>query len=336
MLEIDGSFGEGGGQILRTAVALSAIKGEPVRITKIRAGRENPGLRPQHLKAVEALGLLCDADIDGLRIGSTEVSFSPGIIKAGRISVNIGTAGSITLLLQALLPVALKAPDEVIIDVSGGTDVSHSPTVDYFEHVFLPIVRSVGCDVEFEVLKRGFYPKGGGQVRLRTRPWNHSRRIDLIERRPFESVDVFSTATEHLRKQEVAERQVKGFLKKISPTHEVRHISRQYVESPSIGTSFLAVAKYDNTRVGVCVLGERGIKAEDVGEMAADGLLEEMSSDAPLDEHMADQIIPYLAMVGGEVNGSQITEHARTSVDVLRMFGYSIRLMGRTIQSDTI
>jgi len=331
MVDIDGSFGEGGGQILRTAVALSAMTREPVRITNIRAGRENPGLRPQHLKAVEAVGLLCGAEVEGLTAGSAEVSFAPGKIKAGSIRVDIGTAGSVTLLLQAMLPVALKAPGEVVIEVFGGTDVSHSPTIGYFEHVFLPVIRSIGCEVELEVQKRGFYPKGCGQVRLRTKPWNHPRRIELIGREPYESIDVYSTATEHLMKQEVAERQVKGFLMKISPMHEVERVMRQYVPSSSIGSSFLAVAKYGNTRLGACVLGERGLKAEDVGKMAADALLKEMSYEAPLDQHMADQIIPYLAMACGEVRVSKVTEHTRTNACVVNLFGQGIEIDGNRI-----
>jgi RNA 3'-phosphate cyclase len=325
MLEIDGSLGEGGGQMLRTSVAMSAIKGQPIRIRNIRSGRENPGLRPQHLKAVEAVGLLCDAEVTGLSVGSTEVSFTPGKIKAGNIRVDIGTAGSITLLLQALLPVALSAPGEVSVEVIGGTDVSHSPTIDYFEHVFLPVIRGIGCDVGLVVQVRGFYPKGGGQVKVNVKPWSHPSRLSLIEAGAVGSVEVFSTATEHLRKQEVAQRQVNGFLRNVSPNFEVKRISRQYVQSPSIGSSFLAVARYENSAIGACVLGERGLKAEDVGAKAAQELIAEIDSKAPLDSHMADQILPYLALAGGQAKVSHLTEHAKTNIETLKTFGYGLK-----------
>lgn len=333
MIEVDGSFGEGGGQILRTAVAMSAIKGEPVRISKIRSGRENPGLRPQHLKAVEAVGLLCDAKVTGLEVGSSEVSFFPGRIRPGPVEADIGTAGSITLLLQAMLPVALKAQDDVVIDAVGGTDVSHSPTIDYFEHAFFPVIRSLGCDAKLEVLMRGFYPKGGGRIRLRTKPWVRQKRVEFLERGPFESVEAYSTATEHLRGQEVAERQVKGFLNQVSPICEVRHIREQYVKSLSIGTSFTAVAKYGDARIGACTLGERGIKAEEVGRSAAEILLGERTSNAPLDQHMSDQIIPYLALAGGIIRPSRITPHTKTNIDVARLFGFGLEISGDTIVS---
>jgi RNA 3'-phosphate cyclase len=333
MIEIDGSQGEGGGQMLRTSVALSALKGEPVRIFNIRAGRDRPGLRPQHLKAVEAVGLLCDAVVEGSSVGSGEVSFAPGKIKAGTLRVDVGTAGSATLVLQALLPVALNAPGDVSVDVFGGTDVSHSPSADYFNRVFCHIISKMGCEIDVEAPQRGFYPKGGGMIRAAVRPWKYARALALSDAGRLEAIDVYSTATEHLRRQEVAERQVKGFLKKASPQHQVGEIVRNYVESPSIGSSFFACARYENTRLGVCVLGERGLKAEDVGANAAKDLLAEMEAGAPLDAHMADQIIPYLVLAGGEARTAKLTEHAKTNIEVAGKFGYDITVEDNVISA---
>jgi RNA 3'-phosphate cyclase len=324
MIDIDGSQGEGGGQILRTSVAMSALRGEPVRITNIRSGRDNPGLRPQHLKAVEAVGLLCDADVQGLAVGSREVVFKPGKVRGGELAVDVGTAGSATLVLQALLPVALCAPEGAVLDVTGGTDVSHSPTADYFQHVFCHFLGLMGAEVSVKVLRRGFYPRGGGRMMVEVKPWSRRVRLDFSETGRLERVDAFSVGTEHLRGRQVAERQVKGFLRVMSPSHRVGTIGRAYALSDSVGSSFTAYADLGNARVGVCVLGERDMKAEDVGARAAEGLLAEVGAGAPLDEHMADQIIPYLAIAGGRARVSRITGHAWTNMDVVNRFGYHV------------
>jgi len=331
MIEVDGSYGEGGGQILRSAVSFSALTGEPARIVNIRAGRENPGLRPQHLKAVEAVALLCGGDADGLEVGSTEVKFAPGEIRSGGVKVDVGTAGSATLVLQALLPVALHAHDGVVLEVSGGTDVKWSPTADYLRNVLCFFLGMVGCDVKVDVVRRGFYPKGGGLVRVKVKPWVDRGAFELTERGEFQAVDVCSVATGHLREAEVAERQVKGFLKDFAPHHKVGVMERLYAESQSVGSSFTAAARYGNTVVGVCTLGERGLKAEAVGGRAAAELKAELDSGAPLDRHMADQIVPYVALAGGRVRVSEVTEHARTGVHVANLFGYGVKTGGSMV-----
>ena len=170
MIEIDGSFGEGGGQIVRTAVALSAVTGKPVRITKIRLGRPKPGLAAQHARAIMALAGICDDRISGVEPGSSEISFSPGEIRGGRHRVEIGTAGSVTLLMQCLLPALLRAEAPSSLQIQGGTDVSWAPTVDYSKNVFLPALSSFRAKVSLEVLQRGYYPRGQGEVLLEVEP----------------------------------------------------------------------------------------------------------------------------------------------------------------------
>ena len=170
MIEIDGSFGEGGGQIVRTAVALSAVTGKPVRIARIRQGRPKPGLAPQHAWAILALAELCDAKTSGIAPGSSEITFAPGEIRGGSHKVKIGTAGSVTLLMQCLLPALLKTDIPASLEVQGGTDVQWAPTVDYFKNVFLPALGCFGARVSLEVRQRGYYPKGQGSVLLKVDP----------------------------------------------------------------------------------------------------------------------------------------------------------------------
>ncbi len=167
MIDIDGSHGEGGGQIVRTAVSLSAIYKEPVRITNIRAGRDKPGLRPQHLCAVDAARQVTDGRADGLEIGSKEIAFIPGEIISGTYNFDIGTAGSVHLLLQTLVPIALSCGQKFVFRARGGTDVPFSPPADYFRRVYVHNLRAMGYDIEYELLRRGCYPKGGGKVEVR-------------------------------------------------------------------------------------------------------------------------------------------------------------------------
>ncbi|MBD3388882.1 MAG: RNA 3'-terminal phosphate cyclase [Candidatus Altiarchaeales archaeon] len=334
MIEVDGSFGEGGGQILRSSVAFSALTGKPVRISKIRAGRTNPGLMPQHLKALEAALQLCNGEATGLEAGSMEVCFTPGDIMGGRLDVDVGTAGSVTLVLQCILPIALHADGRVELELSGGTDVNWSPSADYFHHAFKPLMERMGCEVEFDVLERGFYPRGGGRISVRVRPWKNRRLLDLMEPGELLGVDVYSVASDQLRERDVAGRQVKGFLKMVSPHHDVSGIHREYVGSQSVGSSFTAVAVCENSVKGVCTLGERGIKAEDVGGKAADTLLSELANPGPLDVHMVDQIMPYIALAGGRIRSSALSGHARANLEVARIFGYPLRFEEGAIFND--
>ena len=172
MMEIDGSYGEGGGQIVRTAVALAAVTGTSIRVSKIRQGRPKPGLAPQHAQAILALAGICNAKTAGIEPGSSEITFEPGMIKGGSYRVDIGTAGSITLLVQCLLPAMIRADGPITLKVTGGTDVRWSPTMDYFKRVFLPALCEFGAQVKVDSMRRGYYPRGGGSVILTVNPGN--------------------------------------------------------------------------------------------------------------------------------------------------------------------
>src|SRR5881396_3860558 len=181
MLEIDGSFGEGGGQILRSCLALSAVMGKEVRIFNIRAGRAEPGLKAQHLTGARALAQICGASSKGLKIGSTELIFNPGRVKAGSFHFDVGTAGSITLVLQTLMPLLPFALGKVEVAITGGTDVKWSPPIDYLRLVTLPLLARMGMQASILVVKRGHYPKGGGIVRLKASPTSVLKNIVGID-----------------------------------------------------------------------------------------------------------------------------------------------------------
>src|SRR5437879_8956232 len=181
MIEIDGSYGEGGGQVLRTAVALAAVLSKGIHVFNIRAGRAEPGLRPQHMTGVKAAAELCSSELEGLRVGSTEFTFKPGKLRAGTFRFDVGTAGSVTLVLQTLMPILAFALGNVQLEITGGTDVKWSPPIDYLRLVTLPLLARMEMQASILVVKRGHYPKGGGIVRLKASPTSVLKNIVGID-----------------------------------------------------------------------------------------------------------------------------------------------------------
>jgi RNA 3'-phosphate cyclase len=223
MIEIDGNHGSGGGQIIRTAVSMSALTGKPCHIRNIRAKRENPGLSYQHLTAVKAVAELCHAQLSGAELRSEELTFIPGKIGSGGFNFDIGTAGSITLVLQALLPAAIHAKGPIKFVVSGGTNVPLAPSPEYFQHIFSDYLKKMGINIQSETLKYGFYPKGGGKMQVLINP-GIPKPLDLIDRGQLIKVDCWSIATKDLEKPLVAERQITGFRKEIGMPIEKKNI----------------------------------------------------------------------------------------------------------------
>lgn len=324
MLEIDGSYGEGGGQILRTSVALSAITEKPIRIFNIRKGRKQPGLKAQHLTGILAAKELCGAKVRGAKISSTELVFEPGKIRHGQFKFDVGTAGAITLVLQTLVPIAAFSKDACAFEISGGTDVGWSPTVDYFQHIYCDYMKQIGLEIKIKILKRGFYPKGGGKVHVSVLPWKERKPYNYTNPGKFRHVDVWSVATKDLEKAQVVERQIRGFQKEFGP--EIRKKNKIYVDALSTGTSFHAHAHFEHAKLGVCVLGEKGKPAEKVGQEAAVLLKREIESSATADRWMADQLVPFLAFCGGKFRTSKITQHLRTNVWVVEKFGAKFQI----------
>ncbi|ABM81382.1 RNA 3'-terminal phosphate cyclase [Hyperthermus butylicus] len=327
MIVIDGSIGEGGGQILRTTLALAALLGKPVRIVNIRAKRPRPGLQRQHLTSVKAVAELASARVEGLELGSTTLVFIPRGLRSGRFYFNIGTAGSITLVLQALLPVTAFAPGPVEVEIVGGTDVPWSPPIDYVRFVLRKLLAMFGFEFEIIVKRRGHYPRGGGRVVLRvTQPPHVLKPVKLEERGKVLRVEGLSHAVRLPR--HVAERQARSaeaVLRSklpgvpISIDLEWYEPSRDPHLGPGSGVVVWAVAEH--SVLGSDSLGAKGKPAEAVGREAAEKLLEDLATGTALDRHASDMLIPYAALACGEsiLGGARLTMHAWTNIEVVKM-----------------
>jgi len=322
MIEIDGSFGEGGGQILRTATALSAVKKIPCRVFNIRKGREKPGLQTQHLLGLRALAELCNGKLKGDYLNSTEIEFYPGEISKEKITIKIPTAGSITLILQTLIPVSLFSKNPIEISFKGGaTDTFFSPTIDHFRYVFLKILEKMGAKVEIEVIKRGYYPEGGSEIFVKIFP-SKLKPLNLIERGKFQKILVISGASEFLKNKKVAERQLMGAREILNPLKLPIEEKVEYYFTACPGSQIFIGAFFENSILGSDGLGKLGKRSEDVGRETALQLLEEEKSKACLDRYLADQILIYMALAPGksQVSVSQITSHVKTNIWTIQKF----------------
>ena len=322
MIEIDGSTGEAGGQVLRTACALSAVTKKPCRVFNIRKSREKPGLMTQHLLGIQALSQLCNGRLEGDFLGSEEIQFYPGDIYRDRVSVNIPTAGSITLVLQTLILPALffLEPIKIIFD-GGATDTFFSPSVDHFRYVFLKILEKMGGKVEVNILRRGYYPEGGAKVEVKISPAK-LKNLNLTERGSLKKILVISGASNALKGKKVAERQIAGVREVLGKLKLPTEEKIEYYDTRCPGSQICLVAEFENTVIGTDNLGKLGKRAEDVGKETALELLREQKSGACLDKHLSDQILPYLAIAPGksQVTVSEITNHCQTNIWVIEKF----------------
>ncbi len=317
-IEIDGSYGESGGQILRTAAGLSILTGKPFRISKIRANRPNPGLQAQHLAGINAAAELCGAEIDGASMGSTDLSFSPGKETKESLEIKIGTAGAVTLVLQALMLPLSVASHKTHLDIEGGTHVAWSPTTGYFRHVFCENMKMMGVSVKSETHEYGFYPKGGGRITVDVIPALKLKPLALGSRGKYVSTEAWSNASRELARPKVAERQLGGANVMLRIDKE----NVKYVESQSIGSAITIATRFKDCLLGASALGERSLPAEKVGEQAAAELSRALSSGATIDSRMADQILPYMAIAGGKsvALAPSATNHMKTNIWVIEKF----------------
>lgn len=320
MLTIDGSALEGGGQIVRTAVALSAITGTPVTIHTIRAGREQPGLKAQHIAAIQAVSKTCHARCEGLVPGSDRVIFIPGDLVREDIHIEIGTAGSIPLVIQAWLPVALHIGGTMTI--SGGTEVENSPTIDYVQHLHMKFLGQIGADLSMSILKRGYYPDGGGLVTVKV-----NKPVILAPLDPLASgiqgIELFSCSS-HLPPH-VAKRQAISAKNLLEGTGDAIHTHNDTRPGTGTGSSVTVIRGWK----GSSAIGRKGLPAEKVGEIAAERLLVETKKTGAVDVHLADQLLIYLAQYGGSFIATDCSLHARTVCSVLAMFGYHVKVEQR-------
>uniref|UniRef100_A0A7J3ZLH6 RNA 3'-terminal phosphate cyclase n=1 Tax=Fervidicoccus fontis TaxID=683846 RepID=A0A7J3ZLH6_9CREN len=324
MKVIDGSMGEGGGQILRTTLALSAVTGMPVRIVNVRAKRKNPGLQRQHLTGVKAVAALSNARVRGAELGSTILEFEPRGLRGGTFRFDIGTAGSVTLVLQAVLPILPFLPEPVEITVTGGTDVPWSPTIDYVRGVLVRILEKLGFNLQVVLHRRGHYPRGGGIVEYKVDdPPRKLKPVELVDRGGILRVAGISHSIK--LPQHVAERQASSAMRVIKSRLGGIDIDIRVESDPQgenalgPGSGIAVWAEFEGSILGADSLGARGKRAEVVGEEAAAKLVEDVETGAALDRHMSDMIIPLLALASGKstVSCARLTLHAQTNIMVV-------------------
>jgi RNA 3'-terminal phosphate cyclase (ATP) len=318
---IDGSEGEGGGQMVRTALALSAVTGKPFRIVNIRANRPNPGLRNQHVQCVIATQRICGAQSEGALKHSRELSFIPGKITAGKHVIDIGTAGSTSLVLQTIaLPLSLAdGPSEVTI--MGGTHVEWSPVHDYLELAWLPFMRKIGLDMDLEMVSPGFYPRGGGEVRARIRPAKELAALSATERGELKRVGVLGVVNN--LPLEIAERFVRRAESQLK-SRRVRKIEAhvRVFSCAGAGAYVRLLAEYENVAACFSGLGRIGKQAEKIADETVEEFFEFHRSGAAVDAHLADQLLPPLALAKGEsvFSTPRISAHFGTNAAVIAKF----------------
>ncbi|HLD60299.1 MAG TPA: RNA 3'-terminal phosphate cyclase [Candidatus Bilamarchaeaceae archaeon] len=304
MIEIDCSEGEGGGQIIRTALTLSSITQKPIRLFNIRAKRPNPGLAAQHLTCARSVRKICRGQLEHDELGSTDLIFYPGKIVGGKYDFNIGTAGSVTLVAQTVIPILLFADKPSEIKIIGGTHVMKSPGYDYFEHVFIPAINSIGAKVSSKLIKSGFYPSGGGEISITIAPSTLSSKTTWESAAQTRAIIRLSNIP-----LLVAIREKKIFLNNnITWVNVIEEKTRDPANSVTVFNGFR----------GSYVLGEKGKRAEVVAQESVN----ELNHESQVDKHLADQILLYLCLASGNssFSTSQITDHFKSNGSIIQKF----------------
>jgi RNA 3'-terminal phosphate cyclase (ATP) len=322
VLEIDGSEYSGSGTIVRDAVPFCILTGQDIHLRNIRVKRDKPGLRPQHLKALEAAAGLCDGKLEGGTVGSREIRFYPGNkIKGGTHTWDIGTAGSTAMLALSLLPLGLFADGPSTYKLTGGLFQDFAPSLFHLKHVLLPTVRRMGIEAEVRIIQPGYVPKGGGKIELQILPAREALRpLELAHQGRVRSIGGIALAS-HLKERDVSRRMGRECERKLNekgfrPEIEILHDER---ESPSFEKASIqpgaALAVWAETDTGALIgadrAGARGRTAEFIGKQTAQDLLADLSSGAAVDRHLADQVIPFAAFAKGTttVRIPSVTEH---------------------------
>ena len=332
VLQIDGSQGEGGGQILRTAVSLAAATRQAVRIGNIRRGREKPGLGAQHLAAVRAAAQICGGELTGDAMGSGEITFRPGPVRAGRYHFEIPTAGSTSLLCQTIIPALALTDGESEVTVTGGTHNPMAPCFEYLRDVYSVLASVANIEAYFELERGGFYPAGGGVMTMMIGGQGDRAGIDPIhlisrgEMRYIEGVSGASTSLSH----DIADRQASQVLARIAAAGHRGSVERADIQSQSPGTVVFVRAVFARTVAGFFALGRRGFRAEFVADDAVDQLMEFIDSDGVVDSHAADQLLTLAALCDAQsrFRTQEVTAHLLTNAAVVQ------QLTGRHVEID--
>lgn len=347
MIILDGNYGEGGGALVRTALALSALTGQEFKVTNIRAGRNDSGLKAQHLTAIKALKELCHAETNEVQMGSTELWFKPGKIKKGIYDLDIGTAGSITLLLQALILPGLFAPGKVTFNITGGTCGKWQASVDYLQNILLPYLNRFVEKIELKILKRGYYPKGQGLIRLEISPrFNIHKygsfsalrdelpfkvpKLTLIEQGKLEQIRGIVNVSAELQEKEVGDRIKIAAVGSLKQYNVPINIRMEYAQAESIGGEVLvwgifstrSKVDYDNP---VLLAGDALVdiskSSEEIGKEAAEELKKQIDAGAAVDHHLADQLIQFMGLLpGSKIKAGEVSKHAETNMYVAEKF----------------
>ena len=318
VLTLDGRMGEGGGQVLRSALSLAAALGRPVRVTNVRGGRAKPGLLRQHLAAVRAACAISGGVAEGAELGSSEVELRPGEVRGGTFELGIGSAGSTTLVLQTVLPPLLLAGDPSTLALEGGTHNPMAPPFEFLAHTFGPQLARIGVEVELELLRPGFHPAGGGRVRAKVAPVAAPRALELLERGPARRQHC-EISLAHLP-AEIAEREWATLERRLGWRAEQR-VDRDVASSAGPGNCLSVHLEFEQVTEVLTAFGERGVSAEAVAERVAREARRYLAAQAPVGEHLADQLmIPLALLAGGRYRTLTPSRHARTNAEVVDQF----------------
>lgn len=317
MLTIDGSLGEGGGQILRSTLALSAITGTPVRVERIRGRRPKPGLQRQHLVAVQAAACVCGAQLEGDALHSREIAFAPQQPMAGDWRFDIGSAGSSTLVLQTILPILMHAPGPTTVAIGGGTHNPKAPPVEFLQECLLPVLARVGISATVELERHGFYPAGGGRIRAAVQPLGATAPLELVER--GKQVGRSALATSANLPGHVVEREARHFKHALHWSHD--EVDEAEVQADGPGNIMVARLRFAQVVEVASACGELRKSAEQVAHEVAQQVRRYLEVTAPVGEHLADQLLLPLALAGGgRFRTVTPSEHTRTNADVIARF----------------
>jgi RNA 3'-terminal phosphate cyclase (ATP) len=318
MLLIDGSEGEGGGQILRSSLALSIHTQQPFRIQNIRANRDKPGLMRQHLTAVKAAAAICAADVEGAELGSRALTFRPGPLRAGDYSFAIGTAGSCTLVLQTVLPALLGANEPSRVRITGGTHNKGAPPFDFLQRAFLPLLARMGAQVDIELTRPGFYPRGGGEIHAAISPVRTWSKLELNQR--GDAANAYAEAYVAALPLHVGERELATIGKMLDWRIEQLHL-RALSNELGPGNAVTITVPHEEVTEVFTGFGERGVRAEEVAQEAAREARAYLQHTAPVAEHLADQLLLPMALAGeGSFTCTEVTAHLQSNALVVERF----------------